>query len=57
MEVLIMTDFWLMFFSLFGSGSGSGSGLTVIDNLGQISQSLGYDNTHMLVSLISIWNF
>lgn len=55
MEVLIMTDFWLMFFSLFGSGSGSG--LTVIDNLGQISQSLGYDNTHMLVSLISIWNF
>ncbi|KAL8109050.1 hypothetical protein AgCh_025225 [Apium graveolens] len=36
---------------------GSGSGLTVIDNLGQMSQSFGYDNTHIFVSLISIWNF
>ncbi|MBA0750646.1 hypothetical protein Gogos_002049 [Gossypium gossypioides] len=36
---------------------GSGSGLTVIDNLGQMSQSLGYDNTHIFVSMISIWNF
>ncbi|KAE8707655.1 ZNF511 protein [Hibiscus syriacus] len=29
----------------------------VIDNLGQMSQSLGYDNTHIFVSMISIWNF
>ena len=29
----------------------------MIDNLGQISQSLGYDNTHIFVSMISIWNF
>ena len=36
---------------------GFGSGLAVIDNLGQISQSLGYDNTHIFVSMISIWNF
>ncbi|KAG1331436.1 protein NUCLEAR FUSION DEFECTIVE 4 [Cocos nucifera] len=34
-----------------------GSGLTVIDNLGQISESLGYDDTHIFVSMISIWNF
>ncbi|MBA0739478.1 hypothetical protein Gogos_012747 [Gossypium gossypioides] len=36
---------------------GSGSGLRVIDNLGQMSQSLGYDNTHIFVSMICIWNF
>ncbi|XP_016467310.2 protein NUCLEAR FUSION DEFECTIVE 4 [Nicotiana tabacum] len=54
MQALIKADFWLMFFSLL---FGSGSGLTVIDNLGQISQSLGYDNTHVFVSMISIWNF
>ncbi|PHU25596.1 hypothetical protein BC332_03928 [Capsicum chinense] len=53
-QALIKADFWLMFFSLL---LGSGSGLTVIDNLGQMSQSLEYDNTHVFVSLISIWNF
>ncbi|XVF60022.1 hypothetical protein PTKIN_Ptkin08bG0009300 [Pterospermum kingtungense] len=54
MQALIKADFWLIFFSLL---LGSGSGLTVIDNLGQMSQSLGYDNTHIFVSMISIWNF
>ncbi|KAL6994484.1 hypothetical protein U1Q18_012588 [Sarracenia purpurea var. burkii] len=54
MQALIKADFWLIFFSLL---LGSGSGLTVIDNLGQMCQSLGYDNTHVFVSLISIWNF
>ncbi|KAJ8544996.1 hypothetical protein K7X08_017579 [Anisodus acutangulus] len=53
-QALIKADFWLMFFSLL---LGSGSGLIVIDNLGQMSQSLGSDNTHVFVSLISIWNF
>lgn len=53
-QALIKADFWLIFVSLL---FGSGSGLTVIDNLGQMSQSLGYDNTHIFVSLISIWNF
>ncbi|CDP16703.1 unnamed protein product [Coffea canephora] len=53
-QALIKADFWLIFFSLL---LGSGSGLTVIDNLGQMSQSLGYDNTHVFVSMISIWNF
>ncbi|CAL5370280.1 unnamed protein product [Camellia sinensis] len=53
-QALIKADFWLIFFSLL---LGSGSGLTVIDNLGQMSQSLGYNDTHIFVSLISIWNF
>lgn len=53
-QALIKADFWLIFFSLL---LGSGSGLTVIDNLGQMSQSLGYENTHIFVSMISIWNF
>ncbi|GMN57500.1 hypothetical protein TIFTF001_026607 [Ficus carica] len=54
LQALIKADFWLIFFSLL---LGSGSGLTVIDNLGQISQSLKYDNQHIFVSMISIWNF
>lgn len=54
MQALIKADFWLIFISLL---LGSGSGLTVIDNLGQMSQALGYDNTHIFVSMISIWNF
>ncbi|KAM7480158.1 hypothetical protein LguiA_028371 [Lonicera macranthoides] len=54
MQALVKADFWLMFISLVLA---SGSGLTVIDNLGQMSQSLGYENTHVFVSMISIWNF
>ncbi|KAI3850954.1 hypothetical protein MKX03_036434 [Papaver bracteatum] len=53
-QALIKADFWLIFVSLL---LGSGSGLTVIDNLGQMSASLGYDNPHIFVSMISIWNF
>lgn len=54
LQALVKADFWLIFFSLVLA---SGSGLTVIDNLGQMSQSLGYANTHIFVSMISIWNF
>ncbi|XP_078440791.1 major facilitator superfamily protein [Wolffia australiana] len=54
MQALIKADFWLIFWSLL---LGSGSGLTVIDNLGQMSESLGYDDPHIFVSMISIWNF
>ncbi|XP_026662988.2 protein NUCLEAR FUSION DEFECTIVE 4-like isoform X2 [Phoenix dactylifera] len=53
-QALIKADLWLIFLSLL---LGSGSGLTVIDNLGQMSESLGYDDTHIFVSMISIWNF
>uniref|UniRef100_A0A7N0V7K1 Nodulin-like domain-containing protein n=1 Tax=Kalanchoe fedtschenkoi TaxID=63787 RepID=A0A7N0V7K1_KALFE len=53
-QALMKVDFWIIFFSLL---LGSGSGLTVIDNLGQMSESLGYSNAHIFVSMISIWNF
>ena len=53
-QAMIKADFWLLFFSLL---LGSGSGLTVIDNLGQMSQSLGFEESHIFVSMISIWNF
>ncbi|KAK3040669.1 hypothetical protein RJ639_026990 [Escallonia herrerae] len=54
LQALKKADFWLIFFSLVLA---SGSGLTVIDNLGQMCLSLGYSNTHIFVSMISIWNF
>ncbi|XP_071731773.1 protein NUCLEAR FUSION DEFECTIVE 4-like [Rutidosis leptorrhynchoides] len=54
MQALVKADFLLMFFSLVLA---SGSGLTVIDNLGQMCESLGYENPHIFVSMISIWNF
>lgn len=54
MQALLKADFWLIFFSLVLA---SGSGLTVMDNLGQMSESLGYENTHIFISMISIWNF
>jgi hypothetical protein len=54
MQALMKADFWLLFFAL---SCGGGSGLTIIDNLGQMSESLGYVNSHIFVSMISIWNF
>ncbi|CAL5440724.1 unnamed protein product [Camellia sinensis] len=54
MQALVKADFWLIFFSLVLA---SGSGLTVVDNMGQMSESLGFSDTHIFVSMISIWNF
>ncbi|KAJ1270667.1 hypothetical protein BS78_06G069300 [Paspalum vaginatum] len=54
MQALVKADFWLIWLSLL---LGSGSGLTVIDNLGQMSQAVGFKDAHIFVSLISIWNF
>lgn len=54
MQALVKADFWLIFVSLLLA---SGSGLTIIDNLGQITLSLGYSNSSIYVSMISIWNF
>jgi hypothetical protein len=53
-QAMIKADFWLMFVSL---AFGAGSGLTIIDNLGQMSQSMGYNSGHIFVSMMSIWNF
>ncbi|KAJ4762260.1 Major facilitator superfamily protein [Rhynchospora pubera] len=53
-QAVVKADFWLIFVTLL---LGAGSGLTVIDNLGQMSQSLGFDDAKVFVSMISIWNF
>ena len=53
-QAFVKADFWLLFFALI---CGSGTGLTAIDNMGQMSQSQGYENSSVFVSMISIWNF
>ncbi|KNA05826.1 hypothetical protein SOVF_186740 [Spinacia oleracea] len=53
-QALGKADLWLLFVSLV---LGSGSGITIIDNMGQICESLGYSNTRIFVSIISICNF
>ncbi|XP_020213168.1 protein NUCLEAR FUSION DEFECTIVE 4 isoform X1 [Cajanus cajan] len=53
-EAMVKADFWIMFFSLV---MGAGSGLTIINNMGQMCQSLGDDNVNVYVSVISISNF
>ncbi|KAK7302255.1 hypothetical protein RJT34_13140 [Clitoria ternatea] len=53
-QAMAKADFWIMFFSLT---MGAGSGLTMINNMGQICQSLGDDNVNVYVSVISISNF
>ncbi|CAM8972294.1 unnamed protein product [Rhodiola kirilowii] len=53
-QALVKADFWLLFSSLVLA---SGSGLTIVDNMGQISESLGYSDTDIFVSMISIWCF
>lgn len=54
LQALVKADFWLMFVSLVLAG---GSGLTIIDNMGQIVESLGFTSTSVFVSMISIFNF
>ncbi|CAL0319843.1 unnamed protein product [Lupinus luteus] len=53
-QALVNADFWIMFFSLV---MGSGSGLTVINNIGQMCQSLEDNNVNVYISVISISNF
>lgn len=53
-QALRKADFLLLFFSFLLA---AGAGLMVIDNVGQISQSLGYSNANIYNSMISIWNF
>ncbi|CAL5027858.1 unnamed protein product [Urochloa decumbens] len=54
MQALVKAEFWLIWISFW---LGSGSGLTVMDNLGQMSQAVGFKDVHIFVSLTSIWNF
>lgn len=53
-QAFAKADFWIMFLSLL---LGCGSGLTMINNMGQICQSLGDHNVNVYVSIISISNF
>ncbi|KAJ1386199.1 Nodulin-like [Sesbania bispinosa] len=53
-QAMVKADFWIMFFSIV---MGCGSGLTMINNMGQICQSLGDDNINVYISVISISNF
>ncbi|KAJ1408218.1 Nodulin-like [Sesbania bispinosa] len=53
-QALVNADFWIMFLSLVLS---SGSGMAMINNMGQICQSLGDGNVNFYVSVISISNF
>ncbi|KAI9079673.1 hypothetical protein K1719_038294 [Acacia pycnantha] len=53
-QALVKPEFWLVFFALV---MGSGTGLTIINNMGQICQSLGDNNATVYVSMISIFNF
>eukprot|EP00850_Spirogloea_muscicola_P004056 SM000017S02796 [mRNA] locus=s17:307703:312742:+ [translate_table: standard] len=47
-------DYWLLFFAM---GCGTGSGLTAINNLAQMADSLGSKSVGAFVSLVSVWNF
>ncbi|KAF8667234.1 hypothetical protein HU200_052899 [Digitaria exilis] len=48
MQALANGDFWLIWLSLL---LGAGSGLSVMDNLGQMSQAVGFKDAHIFVSL------
>lgn len=53
-EAFRMVDFWILFGSFL---CGVGTGLTVMNNMGQIGQALGYSDVSIFVSLISIFGF
>ncbi|CAH9108753.1 unnamed protein product [Cuscuta epithymum] len=53
-EAVVKADFWLLWFAYF---LGVGSGVTVLNNLAQIGVSLGVDDTTILLSLFSFFNF
>ncbi|KAF4395131.1 hypothetical protein G4B88_018001 [Cannabis sativa] len=53
-QVLMKADFLLIVTSMILA---AGSGLTIFNNLGQITQSLGYNDSSIYVAMISIWNF
>lgn len=53
-QALVKADFWLLFWLLL---CGAGTGMAAIDNMGQISESQGYSNSSVFVSMTSIFNF
>ncbi|CAJ1944706.1 unnamed protein product [Sphenostylis stenocarpa] len=53
-EALVKADFWLLFFVYF---VGVGTGVTVLNNLAQIGIAQGIEDTTILLSLFSFFNF
>lgn len=53
-EALVKADFWLLFFVYF---VGVGTGVTVVNNLAQIGTAQGVEDTTILLSLFSFFNF
>ncbi|KAL7259615.1 hypothetical protein ACSBR1_005494 [Camellia fascicularis] len=53
-EAIVKADFWLLFFVYF---TGVGSGVTVLNNLAQIGIAQGAEDTTVLLSLFSFFNF
>ncbi|KAI5071713.1 hypothetical protein GOP47_0013964 [Adiantum capillus-veneris] len=53
-QALQTLEFWLLFFALY---CGLGSGSTALDNLGQMAQAQGYENTQTFVSIFSISSY
>ncbi|KAK7388572.1 hypothetical protein VNO78_23393 [Psophocarpus tetragonolobus] len=53
-EALVKADFWLLFFVYF---VGVGTGVTVLNNLAQIGIAQGVEDTTILLSLFSFFNF
>eukprot|EP00897_Mesotaenium_endlicherianum_P002778 jgi/Mesen1/2528/ME000161S01583 len=53
-QAVLTQDYWLLFIAM---GCGTGSGLTAINNLGQMAESLGSNSVGAFVALVSVWNF
>ncbi|KAL7259619.1 hypothetical protein ACSBR1_005498 [Camellia fascicularis] len=53
-EAIVKVDFWLLSFVYF---AGVGSGVTVLNNLAQIGIAQGVEDTTVLLSLFSFFNF
>lgn len=54
LQALRTVEFWLLFFALY---CGLGSGSTALDNLGQMAEAQGYENTQTFVSIFSISSY
>ncbi|KAL3688990.1 hypothetical protein R1sor_015299 [Riccia sorocarpa] len=53
-EALLTVDFWMLFVTFL---CGIGTGITVMNNFGQIGQSLGTTDVAIFISFISIFGF
>lgn len=53
-QALVKADFWLLFFVYF---VGVGTGVTVVNNLAQIGTAQGVEDTTILLTLFSFFNF